>query len=241
MKESSPRSPSHTVPRGAQPDGPAAPEDSAQKVGKKASTLTRHDVSELPEKLQELATQMLIDGAAVEDTFEAINERSKVKVTFQAVQNFYRSRVDLQAKRIEHQLKTAKTLKRALGNSRSGLNALADVIFMTGFMGMRRGVTFGAAQSMKERLERENLQLKKRLGTLKARETCQTLDYIRAQTRAQLAKARLVEGQKTQLQRLLKPVEKTGKLDPMAYQQIREIYGLLTQPDVPENAGIRVV
>ncbi len=190
---------------------------------------------------------MLVDGATIEDAFEALNERPDGAVTFQAVQNFYRSSLDVQAERVERQVEQVKTLKQALANLNDpGMSELADAILMTGLLGVRRGASYTQGEAMKERLARENMRLKnqnlrlrERYGRLRAMRPTEDLELARAKASTERARASSERAKasflrtKTKLaEKLLEPVEKGGrKLDPKAYQQIREVYGLLNSEE----------
>ncbi len=196
---------------------------------KPGSSANRRDVSELPEELQKLVEKMLVEGASIEDTVEALNERPDGGITFQAMQNFYRSRVDLQEQRVERQLENVRALKAAMGDPESAMRELADALFLTGVTGMRRESKLELLRASQVRLENENLHFRQRLDRIKVKEEAQKLAYIRAKTRAENARVRLLEKETKKAGQLLHRAEKSGKLDPQAYQQIREIYGLLAE------------
>ncbi len=217
--------------KGREP-GPATKGATPSKEAQQGPAPTLHtDVSTLSKETRELVEQMLIEGATCEDTMDAVNERDRESVTLQAVQNFLRSNLGLQKRRIQRQLETAKELTGALGKSRSSLRDLADAIFLTGMMGVNRQVVnFGRVHAMRERLERENLQLKKQFFRLKARKTVQEREFAQARILAERARGKLLQAQVNKLKQLLKGAKENRKLDSDTWHQIQEIYGLAKKP-----------
>ena len=199
--------------------------------------VVHHEVSELTDMLQELAARMLVEGATMEDTYDALNARPGGTITMPGVLNFYRSRVDLQKERIQRQAKAAQALKEALGNPQSGFDELADAIFMTGLMRERRNGKFGDVQAMKEHRDRERGYWERRLDRAEEKLAGAKRQLVEAQTRAELAKAERIEREGARLDNLMKPAEQGRKLDPEVYRQIREIYGLLKEPSEQQRSG----
>lgn len=192
--------------------------------------VVHHEVSELTDKLQELAATMLVEGATMEDTFDALNARPGGTITMSGVLNFYRSQVKLQKQRIRRQVNAARALKEALGNPESGFDELADAIFMTGLMRERRNGKFGELQAMREHRDREKRHWQQRMERVQEKLAGAKRQLVEAQTRTELAKAERIEKEGARLDNLMKPTQEGRKLDPEAYRQIREIYGLLKEP-----------
>ncbi len=133
------------------------------------------------------------------------------------------------SQRIQRQLEDVRALKAAMGNPESAMGELADALFLTGVTGLRRESKLELLRASKVRLENENFHYRQRLDRIKVKEQAQKLAHIRAKTRAENVRVRLLEKQTKKVDQFLHRAEKSGKLDPQAYQQIREIYGLLAE------------
>jgi len=205
--------------------------------------VTQTDIGKLPDYLQKLVRRLLVQGATFQDVVEAVEEAPGDGVTLQAVQDYFRRDLDIQQERIKRQVAAAKALREAAGIKLSpddqklgGEIGVLDAVILTGLMRLNRDeVEIDANDARIERLALRNLQLKRqtlRMERMKKEEECQR---VRIKARAELARARLLEGKLKELRKTLKPVEKSQRLSPQAYQQIQEVYGLITAPIIIEE------
>jgi len=185
------------------------------------------DVSQLPDDLRQLATDMLVQGATYEDVFEAVNERGKDKITLPAVRNYFRSDLKIQADRIKHRLQVVRILKAALGDDAdSGQKDLAEAALVVGLMGLeRKNAQFDMQDAVREHGHRETFRLKTRKATLDEQ-------VVETRLQTEQAKLQLIQHKVEELERALNKANKGQGLGPEAWQKIREIYGLISEPTV---------
>ncbi len=205
--------------------------------------VTQTDVGKLPDYLQKLVKRLLVQGATFQDVVEAVMEAPGDGVSLQAVQDYFRRDLDIQQERIKRQVACAKAMREAAGirlspddQKLAGEIGLLDAVIMTGLMRLNRDeIEIDANDARHEKLVRQNLELKRqtlRMERAKKEEECQR---VRIKARAELARARLLEAKLKELRQSLKPVEKSQRLSPQAYQQIQEVYGLIKAPIVIEE------
>jgi hypothetical protein len=188
-------------------------------------------VTELPADLRQLVEQMLREGATFEDVVDAVAERGGDGISQSAVENYFRGNLTLQQERARRQVATAQALKKALGGSNSGQARLAEAALLTGLLRLnRKGSELNLKDTMRERIERENLSLKRRLLRLRVRKAVQDQEIARVHIRGELAKWRLTRARIVELQRTLKAGGKQANLGPETMQKIQEIYGLVISP-----------
>ena len=193
------------------------------------------DVARLPEEMRELVDRMLVEGATFEDVCDAVNERG-VPVTLQAIQNFYRGNLDLQKRRIEHQMERARVLTEALGDPDSSDAQLAYAAMLTGLQSLTRkegGLTLKDA--VKGTMERRNILLKRDLLRMQLAREIEDRKFRKTRLHAEILKLQLTKTKLAQLQRELKKHESNSTLGRVAMDKIQEIYGLLQIPVVPRD------
>ena len=193
------------------------------------------DVARLPEELRELVDRMLVEGATFEDVCDAVNERG-VPVTLQAIQNLYRGSLDLQKRRIEHQMERARVLTEALGDPDSSDAQLAYAAMLTGLQSLTRkegGLTLKDA--VKGTMERRNIILKRDLLRMQLAREIEDRKFRKTRLHAEILKLQLTKTKLAQLQRELKKHESNSTLGRVAMEKIQEIYGLLQIPVVPRD------
>jgi hypothetical protein len=189
------------------------------------------NVAELPADLRRLVEQMLTNGATFEDVVDAVAERGGPGVSLSAVENFFRGNLALQQERVRRQVATAQALKKALGGSGSGQARLAEAALLTGLLRLsRKGSELNLKDAMRERIECENLGLKRQLLRLRVRKAVQDQQFARAHIRAELAKWQLTKSRIAELRRTLETGGKKANLGPETMQKIQEIYGLVISP-----------
>jgi len=217
--------------------GEAAPASRAGKktpaAGRRASAV--NDAGQLPANMRELAERMLVEGATFEDVQDSLNERG-VPVTLQAVQNLYRSNLELQKRRIQFQVERAQALKEALANPGSVDAELAYAAMLTGLQRLERkdgGLTLRDA--IRGTLERRNIQLRRKLLNMQIEREIEERKFRRTRLHAEIAKLQLTRIKLAQLQEELKRQKGGATLGPAAMEKIQEIYGLLQIPVVPRD------
>jgi hypothetical protein len=193
------------------------------------------DVARLPEEMRELVDRMLVEGATFEDVCDAVNERG-LPVTLQAIQNFYRGSLNLQKRRIEHQMERARVLTEALGDPDSSEAQLAYAAMLTGLQSLTRkegGLTLKDA--VKGTMERRNIILKRDLLRMQLAREVEDRKFRKTRLHAEILKLQLTKTKLAQLQRELKKHENSSTLGTVAMEKIQEIYGLLQIPVIPRD------
>ncbi len=191
------------------------------------------EVAELPDALRDLIERMIVEGATFEDIYEAVNERGGPTVTLHAIQNCYRGNLELQKRRIQFQLERARQLKESFVHPDSAEAQLASAAILTGLQSLtRKGAELTLRDSMRARLERENLMLKQDLLRLKHARELEDQRLRRTKLYGDLIKWQHAKIKLGQLRRQLKQEGKAQQLGPEAMEKIQEIYGLLRIPVV---------
>jgi len=197
-----------------------------------------NDVAGLPAEERELVERMLVEGATFEDVFDAVKDRG-VQVTLQAVQNRYRSDLELQKRRIEFQVERARVLTEALGDPESSDAQLAHAALLTGLQTLsRNGREMTMKDAVKVLLERRNIKLKGELMRLRIKREEEEKRFRKTRLHAEILKLRLTRGRLVQLERELKKPENRSTLGPVALEKIQEIYGLLQMPVIPRDVEV---
>lgn len=187
------------------------------------------DVKKLSKERISLVTQMLTDGATFEDTVEAVNETEEEKITLRAVENFFRSNHKLQQSRIRRQVETARKLKAALTDPKSGQSELAEAVLFTGLMGLnKRSAGAQLQQAFKVKDQQENLRLKEETFRLKSERFDLDRKMLETRLKAEQAKLELLTGKVTLLKQTAEREAKGNNLSPEIIKQIHEIYGLVS-------------
>jgi Bacteriophage Mu, Gp27 len=193
------------------------------------------EVAKLPPELRELAERMLVEGATFEDVCESVNERG-VPLTLQAVQNRYRSDLELQKRRIEFQAERARALTGALGDPDSSDAQLAYAAMLTGLQSLtRKDGSLTLKDAVKATLERRNIMLKRDLLRMRIEREEEDKRFRKTRRYAEILKLRMTRTRLAQLQRELKKHENSSTLGRVAMEKIQEIYGLLQIPVIPRD------
>jgi hypothetical protein len=222
--------------------GPApAPDVSAPAKEKRGAALSELAGTE-PELVKRI-DQFLIDGASFEDVVETLVEQGEERVSLRAVENYFRSNLELQKQRVQHMVERFHELKRVLGDPNadpaSADTRLAEAALFTGLMGLHRAGSLGVKDAVRGRLERENLALRNQFQRLQNRKVNQDIRIREARMRLDRERFRLVKKRTTDLHRRIESGEKAERLGPEAIQKIQEIYGLLSLPSVPADEATR--
>jgi len=197
-----------------------------------------NDVAKLPAEMRELVERMLVEGATFEDVCDAVNDHG-VPVTLQAVQNRYRSDLELQKRRIVFQVERAQVLTQALADPDSSDAQLAHAALLTGLQTLsRNGREMTMKDAVKVLLERRNIRLKGRLMEMRIKREEEEKRFRKTRLHAEILKLRLTRGRLVQLERELKKPENRSSLGPVALEKIQEIYGLLQMPVIPRDIEV---
>jgi hypothetical protein len=210
----------------------------ADSAGAAKSQAPVSEVAKLPAELRELVERMLVEGATFEDVYDAVNERG-VHITLQAVQNRYRSDLELQKRRIEFQAERARILTQALGDPDSADAQLAYAAMLTGLQSLTRkegGITLKDA--VKGTMERRNILLKRQLLRMQVAREKEDKRFRKMRLHAEILKLRMTRGKLAQLERELKKPENSSTLGRVAMEKIQEIYGLLQIPVIPRDVEV---
>jgi hypothetical protein len=197
------------------------------------------DVADLSPTSRELVEQMLARGSTFEDVVETLDERHQEYLTLQAVRNLFRDNLELQKRRVLHQVETAEALKASLAeNPQSAEGRLADAAFLTGYLGLtRQAAAVTLTDSQRARMQNENLHLRQQILALKRDKTLQDRNISRARARVLSAQWQLAKQHLRELQRQLEKAPRGQGLGPETLHKIRQIYGLIAQPAIPEEGN----
>ena len=216
-----------------------------KKAAKRASTGPRtkadekhpeacKNIYDLSGNPKQFIDDLLIEGATFEDVVESVAEKGDVRVTLQAVRNYFRSNLDLQKRRVLRQVEKAQELKKAFGNPDSAEAELAEAMFLTGFMGVtRKSAELNLKDAETVRMGRENLRLRNQVLRLRERKLEQDEDFNRARTNVMLKKLEILQLNINQLKSVMASESKQNKLGPETLQKIQEIYGIAALPTIP--------
>lgn len=208
---------------------PAAP---AKAGGEKPEPIK--NINDLSGGPKDFIDDLLVEGATFEDVVESVAEKGDVRVTLQAVMNYFRSNLDLQKRRVLRQVEKAQELKKSLGDPDSAEAKLADAIFVTGYMGVTRK---GAELKLKDvesiRLSKENLRLRNRVLRNRQKEHRQQRRFRRLREDLARKKLEFYTLKSAELKRAMAAERKQNKLGPETMRAIQEIYGIATIPSLP--------
>ena len=194
-------------------------------------------VSDLSPMMKDLVNELLVHGATFEDVVDSIHEQSdEFEVTLQAVQNWFRHDLQLQAQRIRQQVEAFEQLKAQLGNPETAEGRVAEAVFFTGFMGLhRKSADIPARQAEWARSQRERDKLQERY----MRERLRSIEKLNRKSEAQI---RYLNAMTAKMRELMAKVRHDNEaaraqgakaITPQTLHAIREIYGLLPDPIVP--------
>jgi hypothetical protein len=221
---------------GQQPPEGSAESGTSAGAGAKAITTA---VGELDPNDQKLVCNMLIEGATFEDVVDTFDERGGVRITLAAVQNYFQSHPDVQAKRARHMVKSAEDLLAALGKDPKSAEArLARAAFLTGYMKVRReGSVVSAKDAERVRMVRENVTLKRRLLIVQKQKALQALRFSEAKTHFIVLSQEKLREEILKLQQEANRRQAGEPMGPEMLQRIQQIYGLACQPLLGEESA----
>ena len=192
----------------------------------------------IPEACRKFVEELLVGGLAVEDIAEAVAAQYGLQLTDGALLAHFRTHPHLQKERIEKTAAGAVKLREALGNPEAddGLVQLANSALMVGYMGLTKkrsnSITIKDAECI--RLTRENQKIRRRL--LRLQEAGQKRENTLAYKKLRYEDVKYdtaVEKLKL-LRKQFRLLMEEGKLDAATLDKIREIYGIIRQPFIPD-------
>lgn len=207
---------------------------------KKAANPEAHfDVEKLPDKVKKRVRKLLVEGAPFEDVVEMVAEPGEVTITQRAVEHYFRSDPELQADRIDFQVRAADKLANALHDPKSSEATLARSVLMMGLSGLsRRGEANRVKHAMQTIKEQRDERFKE--ADSQRKETKLGFEEQEFQFRVQSLQAKL-QMATFQLDKLKESIEKQGQgkaLGPEILRQINEIYGIVTTTTPEEMSGV---
>jgi hypothetical protein len=189
------------------------------------------DVEQLAPEWRDLIEQLIEDGSTFEDVEEIFKERQGPRVTLHALETFYNSNPELQKRRVRSLIERADKLKRAMANPASTEAQLADATLFTGLMRLsRRSALLTIKDAHSLRLQRENLQLRRRVLNMRLAEAVRKKSeaHQRYQYEEERRQKLVLENQK--LVEILKQLRQDQALPPDVMTKIQEIYGIVKEP-----------
>lgn len=207
------------------------PVHASTKPDKKQKREIYTDVTKLEPEFRELVEKLIEEGSTFEDVVEIFKERQGPRVTLHAIEVYYRSNLELQKRSIQSLIKRVAKLKRAMADPTSTEAQLADAALFTGLVSLSRRhgrLTVKDAHSL--RLQRENLQIRRRI--LKMRESearrKKSEGYQRYKFEEERRRKLTLENQK--LAEILRKLRQDQTLPADVMEKIQEIYGIVREP-----------
>ncbi|MGH9406353.1 MAG: hypothetical protein ACRD3D_11030 [Terriglobia bacterium] len=217
------------------PDAPATPKTAESADEPKVYV----DVAKLPGGLKEIVEKELRDGGSFEEIAALVSASGQAAIEPTTIERFFRKDVKLQGERFAGQLAAARELKRVLGSKPdSPQSDLAFSVLMMGLSGLssaeRRSAATQAMRLLKD--EREA-----RLKTADAQRQDKKLGISATESRQRVRAIQVkVQMAKVQLDRLKQLIDRHGDdkaLPAEIIQQINEVYGIVTAPEIQINRG----
>jgi hypothetical protein len=188
-----------------------------------------------PERLKKI-DHLLIEGATFADVVRTLNSEPGETIGELAVENYFRSNLELQKRRVCRMVEKMEELKASMGNPETAEGKLAEAVLFTGLMGLTRNPMYADLEDVQTlRLKREKLELERSLLHLKDKEAREKVRQMKAQTAFTIAKCERATFELKKMEGLLRTLKRGDKLDPPTLNQIREIYGIIKQPYVSES------
>ena len=185
---------------------------------------------ELTPEQQRVARKLLIQGATFEDVVLTLHAQGH-RVAQHEVENYYRANPELQALRAKHTLEVARRIRIETKQGDPEDVQLADAVIMTGLQRLNRATAqLDVNDALRRRLENENLNSRRNILRVKARNEFKLGKLIDAKTRLLIAQSKKVRHE------FEKTIElaRQGQLSASELAaKIEEIYGLVRAPVLP--------
>jgi hypothetical protein len=217
---------------GESPQKPTEGSADSEKTPAPGGRVFKANVTDLKPEVQKLISKLLTEGSTFEDVVETINGQGGDGVTLNAVQNHFQGDPELQAKRVHHLINSAEALLATVGkNPKSAEARLARATFLTGYLRVRRDASLITPKEAEHnRLERENLSLKRKVLVMQKDKAVQELKYSNARTRMILLSQEKLKEEILKLQQEAKGRRAGEPLGPEMLERIQQLYGLACQP-----------
>lgn len=193
----------------------------------------------IPEAWRKDVEDLLTAGLAVEDIVEAVIAKGGPEIPEGAILAHFRTRPELQARRVKQTVAGTAEMREALGNPQADhtLVELANSALMIGYMGLtkKRGASITIKDAEVVRLARQNLKLRRRVLRMKELNEKRAHEVHWRRIRYEDVKYQTAVERLKQLRRGLRTLMEEGKLDAGTLERIREIYGIIRQPYTLEN------
>ncbi len=182
--------------------------------------LTKFDA--LPIGMKSEAERLLADGFTFEETTEWINQRHVPEkkrdpqgITLSAVADYFRSNLDMQARRVHRLQEVAQELKRHLtGDPNSALGEAAYAILVTGLMGLTNAsANFTVRDAQRHYLAQERLHQQGQVSAVR---------IVTETLKQEEARAKI-----SALKRAIQKESGRRRLGAETLKSIQEIYGLI--------------
>jgi hypothetical protein len=188
-----------------------------------------------PERLKKI-DNMLAEGATFADVVRTLNSEPGETIGELAVENYFRSNLELQKRRVCRMVEKMEELKASMGNPETAEGKLAEAALFTGLMGLTRNPMYADLEDVQTlRLKREKLELERSLLQLRDKEAREKVRQMKAQTAFTIAKCEKATFELRKMEELLRTLKRGEKLDAQTLNQIREVYGIIKQPYIAEN------
>ena len=209
-----------------------------------------HDVRLLPPPIQQAIRNFIIAGASVENAMQNANERMdwfdspdgaapalkdrpRFHVTFEAVQHYLSSDLQLQRERAHYLVENAETIIKSFskdGDLEEGEKRYALAVVMSGLQNVNvKDGSVTVKDVLRNRQLSYNLHLKTLILRAELSEISQRTHLMKAQSRLIVERAAFVHQQTVKLQDLVRKLEKKKSITPETLQKIQEVYGILAE------------
>jgi hypothetical protein len=188
-----------------------------------------------PARLKKI-DELLIEGATFADVVRTVNSEPGETIGELAVENYFRTNLELQKRRVCRMVEKMEALKASLGNRDAAEGKLAEAVLFTGLMGLTRNPMYADLEDVQTlRLKRDKLELERSLLVMKDKEARERVRQMKAQTSYTIAKCEQARFELRKMEGLLRTLKRGDRLDAQTLNQIREIYGIIKQPYIVQN------
>ncbi len=201
--------------------------------GSTRSTI-RTDLEGYDPALLKKIDNLLIEGATFDEVVQTMKGEPGDTISTLAVENYFRSNLDLQKERVRRMVAKLEELKAAIGNPETAEGKLAEASLFTGLMGLTRSPMYADLENVHTlRLKHEKLELERTILQMREKEAEDRHRLAHAQTAYVIAKSEKAKFELRKMRDLLCTLKRGDRLDAETLNRIREIYGIIRQPYIP--------
>jgi hypothetical protein len=194
----------------------------------------RTDLDHFDPERRKKVDAMLIEGATFDDVVRTMNGEPGETICTLAVENYFRSNLELQKQRVRRMVEKMEALKKSIGDPESAEGKLAEAVLFTGLMGLTRSPMYADLEDVQTlRLKRDKLDLERTILEMREKEARDRRRLMQAQTSYVLAKCEKAKYELKKMEELLRSLKRGERLDGETLNKIREIYGIIKQPYIP--------